>query len=180
MQRLFFALWPDQVVRARIEALAAGLRLSQGRRVPMNNVHITLVFLGAVETAQRVCVESGADKVEADPFDLRLDQLGCWPRSQVLWLGASVLPPELTRLAASLHQGIARCGVKLDPRPFHAHLTLMRRVRRARRGGSVEPVVWPVGDFALVESITRTEGAAYEVLKTWGLGGERAPESLSS
>ncbi|MEK7758301.1 MAG: 2'-5' RNA ligase family protein, partial [Pseudomonadota bacterium] len=51
-QRLFFALWPDPVLQQRLaQAAEALLPRAAGRRVRAENLHCTLVFLGAVEAA---------------------------------------------------------------------------------------------------------------------------------
>ena len=46
-QRLFFALWPDPAVRAALAGVTARLPLPRGRLTPPQNLHVTLVFLGA-------------------------------------------------------------------------------------------------------------------------------------
>jgi 2'-5' RNA ligase len=171
MQRLFFALWPDDGVRARIETATAGLAVRQGRRVPSENLHITLVFMGSVDASARIYAEAVADDLRAVSAELRLDQLGYWPGPRVLWLGASRVPPELRRLQLLLQQGIARTGMELDDRPFKPHMTLMRKVSPAPRLPTLEPIDWPIEQFALVESVTRSAGAVYRVLRLWELGG---------
>lgn len=169
MQRLFFALWPDEGVRARLEAVTAALPVRQGRRVPSENLHITLVFLGHVEESARACAEAVADSVVATPFEFHLDQLGFWPGPRVLWLGASTIPTDLLRLQTQLHEGLRQCGVELDERPFKPHMTLMRKASTRGQLGTIEPIDWQVEHFVLVESVTHSDRAVYRVLKTWGL-----------
>jgi 2'-5' RNA ligase len=169
-QRLFFALWPDEGVRARIEKAVVQLPVREGRRVPRDNLHITLVFLGSVAESSRRCVEGVADGIQASPFSLSLDQVGYWPRPRVVWLGASTIPDKLARLEAALSQGIAQCGIEVENRPYAPHMTLLRKVSRPARLGSLDPIEWRVDHFALVESVTNVDGAVYQVLKRWALG----------
>ncbi len=49
MPRLFFALWPDPPTRTALAMLVDGLPLVGGRRVPAENLHLTLAFLGNVD-----------------------------------------------------------------------------------------------------------------------------------
>jgi 2'-5' RNA ligase len=168
-QRLFFALWPDEAVRARIDAMAAGLPVRAGRRVPRDNLHITLVFLGGVAESARRCAEAVADGVRARPFSLSLDQLGHWPRPRVVWVGASTMPDKLARLESALRQGVTQCGIDVDDRPFAPHMTLFRKVSRAGRMAVAEPIEWRVDHFVLVESVTNADGAVYRVLRRWNL-----------
>lgn len=169
-QRLFLALWPDDDVRRRIAKLTAACRVSGGRPVPRANWHITLAFLGGQDSETRRCIEAVAAAVRAPAFELRLDRLGYWPApGGILWLGASEVPEALGRLAAHLSDGISTCGVERDRRPFHAHLTLMRRVQRVVRLDPLAPLSWPVEEFVLCESVTDPGGARYRVLARWTL-----------
>jgi RNA 2',3'-cyclic 3'-phosphodiesterase len=139
--------------------------------VPSENLHITLVFMGSVDASARIGAEAVADELRTVSAELRLDQLGYWPGPRVLWLGASTVPPELRHLQILLQEGIARAGMELDDRPFKPHMTLMRKVSPAPRLPTLEPIVWQVKHFALIESVTHSVGAVYRVLKIWGLGG---------
>lgn len=168
-QRLFFALWPDDRVRAALARLASGLRLRQGRWVRPENLHVTLVFLGAVSADRRGCVEEVAAGVRAGPFDLALDQVGWWRRPQVLWAGASVTPEPLRRLVEGLREGCARCGFSPEERPFEVHATLARKVFREPPPAAIEPIFWAVGAFSLVRSSLSPAGSAYAVVRSWTL-----------
>ncbi|MGH8591648.1 MAG: RNA 2',3'-cyclic phosphodiesterase [Gammaproteobacteria bacterium] len=169
-QRLFLALWPHDALRHRIAEVAAACRVSGGRPVPRGNWHVTLAFLGSLDGERRGCVERVAAAVRVPAFELWLDRLGFWPRpGGILWLGSSEPPEALVRLATLLGDGISSSGIEADRRPFHAHLTLMRRVERAVRLDPPAPLCWPVTDFVLCESVTDPRGARYRVLKRWML-----------
>jgi 2'-5' RNA ligase len=167
-QRLFFALWPDDEVR---DACARILKQAQknhdGKPVYLNNLHITLAFLGYVSDAQRACAEAVADTINMEPFNLRFDQTGWFKRPKVLWLGAKETPDALIQLVASLNQGLRGCDIMLDERPFAAHLTLMRKVGKFSKM-EIEPIDWHVDRFCLVQSFTHPEGVEYRVIKSWG------------
>lgn len=169
VQRLFFALWPDDEVRARLGPLTRTVVHKTGRPVAAENLHITLVFLGSVVAERFPCVKAVADGVQGKCFRLTLDRIGHWPRPQVLWAGASVTPPELAALARELSEGLKSCGFTPETRPYQAHLTLARKVNRAKPGLTMEPVSWSVDRFCLVRSLTLPEGVKYEVLASWPL-----------
>lgn len=170
VQRLFLALWPDEELRQQIKRHSKVL-LSHGggRPVALENIHITLAFLGNVDASQQACVEQVADRIQCPAFRLTLDQAGHWSRPRVLWIGASEIPDTLLKLVADLYKGIRNCGLELDSRPYRAHLTLMRKVNRAPAELNVQPVDWQVNRFVLVRSTTLPEGVKYEVAKEWGL-----------
>ena len=169
-RRLFFALWPEEPVRERLDNLRReAVGDGPGRPVARDKLHLTLCFLGGVDAGTAVCLEQAAGRVAVPPFTLTFDSLGHWARPQVLWLGAGETPEELSELVRQLRRAQADCGLKPEGRPFQAHLTLARKVRRRPSLPEVAPVHWPVSDFALVASETLPEGARYEVVGRWPL-----------
>ncbi|WP_126455736.1 RNA 2',3'-cyclic phosphodiesterase [Sulfuriflexus mobilis] len=166
-QRLFFALWPDDAVRGACAGIIKQARNNHdGKAVQLNNLHITLAFLGYVSEAQRECVEAAADAISMAPFDLRFDHVGWFKRPKVLWLGAHETPEALLQLVADLNRGVRGCDIELDERPFATHLTLMRKVREFNEM-ETEPIDWRVDRFCLVQSLTHREGVEYQVVKSW-------------
>lgn len=171
-RRLFFALWPEEPVRERLHGLRQdAVGTAVGRPVPRENLHLTLCFLGGVDAETRACVEQAAAAVAVPPFTLTFDRLGYWARPGVLWLGADETPARLSELVAQLRRVQAGCGSKPEGRPFRAHLTLARKVRRRPRLPEVAPLLWPVEAFTLVASETLPGGARYEVVARWPLRG---------
>lgn len=168
-QRLFFALWPDEAVRRQLADYRDLLKGCRGRLVVPENLHITLAFLGSVDADTRSCLEQAADIISVPAFTLKLDELGFWRRSQVVWLGTGETPEPLLGLASALKQAMLGCGLEPESRPFQTHLTLMRKARRAPAEEPCEATLWPVADFALMLSDTRPEGVRYEVLQRWPL-----------
>lgn len=167
-QRLFFALWPDDAMR---EALTPLLKLKQecgGRDHPPANLHITLNFLGAVDAETRDCLELAAANIVTPPFDLTLDRFGYWPRPRVMWLGSSEIPQPLADLVMALNRVVEQCGLQPERRPYHPHLTLLRKARQAPLGSPPE-LHWQAHDFVLAESVSTPAGVAYRVLRRWPL-----------
>ncbi|MGD8999576.1 MAG: RNA 2',3'-cyclic phosphodiesterase [Granulosicoccaceae bacterium] len=165
--RLFFALWPDDQVRKQLGKIQREAVLQhRGRPVHVDNLHITLAFIGHVPTSDLPCLEEMAERIRFTPFTLQLDQLGAFSRSRVLWLGASEVPEALQDLARRVNEGVAACGFDIDERPFKAHLTLMRKVSHLR-DFEIKPVTWSINSFCLVQSHTNPEGVQYEVLRSF-------------
>jgi 2'-5' RNA ligase len=151
------------------QAAAALLPRAAGRRVREENLHCTLVFLGAVEAAQRLCLEDAAALVRAEPFTLTLDRLGYFRRPQVAWLGCTTTPAALQALVAGLNYGAASCGFPPEQRPYEVHLTVARKLRRDPGRMPIMPIAWPVQQFALMESVSESDGVHYRPLRFWDL-----------
>jgi 2'-5' RNA ligase len=172
VKRLFFTLWPEEALRQKLYTLGGELLGDdRGRRVPVENLHQTLAFLGYVNAERQLCLEREASAVQSSAFTLTLNHAGFWPRKGILWVGGGV-PEGLLALVRALHLGLTACGLEPETRPFQIHLTLARNVRRLRleREHAIAPLTWPVRQFALVASQTLPDGARYEVLRTWDLG----------
>jgi len=168
--RLFFALWPDDEVRAALAAAAAPLLDScRGRRVPARNYHLTLAFLGAVDAERLDALRAAAGTVRAEPFSLSMDCHGHWPKPRVAWLGCRRPPAAAGALAGALWAALAPLGFEAECRPFQPHLTVLRDCRRCDWPGPVSPLSWPVTDFVLVGSEPGVGAPRYEVVGCWGL-----------
>lgn len=165
-KRLFFALWPDPVLKAAIAGAArTPARGAPGRRVRDENLHLTVLFLGAVETAAEAALAQAAALVRAAPFDLTLDRVGSFFRARVLWIGPSQVPAQLGDLRGQLEAAARTAGVAFDPKPLVPHVTCYRDVRQTLGPAPVEPLPWPVRSFALVHSA----GGQYHVVSQWPL-----------
>ncbi len=86
--RLFFALWPDEGVRAQLAHWARELHaVCGGRPMRAENLHVTLAFLGSVEDGRVAEVERVAGEVAPRVVSLILDQPGYWKHNRIAWAG---------------------------------------------------------------------------------------------
>jgi 2'-5' RNA ligase len=156
-------------------AIACSTSLAGGRQVPEQNLHLTLVFVGNVASADQACLEAGASAIHPPPrFSLRFDRIGSFPRARVIWLGASEVPAGLLRLQAAVAEAVGACGLDVDPRPYAPHVTLRRRIRRPH-SASLEPVIgWQADCFWLVESPPPGSGG-YRLLRRFELAPAPSP-----
>lgn len=168
-ERLFFALWPDKTVRGALAAYSRELqRECRGKRVPPQNLHATLAFLGNTSAEKLEAICSAAAKVAVPAFDLRIDRPGYWQHNTIAWAGCETVPEPLQRLADDLRAALVAAEVKFDAKPFVPHVTLLRKANRPQRFPPLVPISWRVEGFVLVRSDPQTDGTAYEVIGTWG------------
>jgi 2'-5' RNA ligase len=168
-RRLFYALWPDDPVRHALLHWQTANLPAAVRWQHRADLHLTLHFLGLVAQDRLDALCALGAGLRAEGFELILDELGHWPRPQVLWAGPAETAPELVELHARLGAGLQALGFEPDSRPFAAHVTLARKIRRWPQGAAALAAVrWPVREFALVESVP---GAvpAYQPLARWPL-----------
>ncbi|MCB1859666.1 MAG: RNA 2',3'-cyclic phosphodiesterase [Gammaproteobacteria bacterium] len=169
-QRLFFALWPDEGVKGLLRSLQESVSPKSGRAVVAEDLHITLAFLGSVERRLLGCVEGAAQGVSGvPPFSLKLDQLGHWPRSGILWCGPGFVPVELRALVRYLWRALMRCGFTPDDRAYTPHVTCYRRSSPISPRELLPALNWPVREFVLVRSIAGGSAPRYRIIKKWSL-----------
>ena len=97
MNRLFFAIWPDDPGVDRLRALAESLAPRVGGRpVPRDNIHLTLAFLGDLDD-ERAAIAASAP-IEGKALDLSLDRLGSFRKARVAWAGSTRPPAGLIGL----------------------------------------------------------------------------------
>ena len=164
-RRVFFALWPDADTRARlVRATKDAVRRSGGRPIAKDRFHITVAFLGNL-TPAGLEIASAVPPIRVGAFALLLDVLGTFESSRSLWLGTRSVPPALVELERRLWDALTAKGFIREERIYRPHLTLARRARPVE--AQIEPVEWPVGELALVESLPAGRNVHYEPLRTW-------------
>jgi 2'-5' RNA ligase len=177
LNRLFFALWPDDAVRRACAEAARELRLKMQPSGYMSNperYHITLLFLGdTVPPEQEQAAIEAAAAVRAAPFQLNLDSAGSFRNRQVpWWLAPRESPRALAELYESLHEAMMAARVVPDRMKFVPHLTVLRDAHKALPSTAIKPVEWPVRDFVLVRSRLDLQPVRYEIVESWPLKAE--------
>ena len=166
--RLFFALWPDEAVRAQLAHWTRELHaVCGGRPTRPENLHVTLAFLGSVEDARVAEVECAAGEVAPRVVSLVLDQPGYWKRNRIAWAGASTVPAGLDAFVAELRSALERSHIGFDSKGFVSHVTLLRDAREPRAMPALDPIEWRLDGFALVRSVALPRSSSYEVLRSW-------------
>ena len=166
--RLFFALWPDEATRERLAGWTRAIhRAGGGRAMRPENVHLTLAFLGGTDATLLPAITAAAGRATTSPFTLRIDEPGYWRHNRIAWAGVREPPPALDALVADLRAALVEAGIAFDPKPFAAHITLVRNARPGFELPDLEPIDWSVRGFVLVRTVTGREGSAYEVIRRW-------------
>lgn len=168
LRRLFVAVWPAPRLAAELTSLAKPY-LSRGRPVGQERLHLTLAFLGALSPAQTESVLGALALVHKPACSLVLDRVGHWRRSGILWFGSSNEQPAILDLATSVRASLTGCGLTIERRLFHPHVTIARKCWQPPALGSIKPVVWPIDNFSLIESTLHQSGSRYRPLETWAL-----------
>ncbi len=163
-----------------INSLKADLNDVPVRWVAVENIHLTLKFIGETseENVQQISslIQNCAQTVS--PFELQVTGFGVFPdtrRPLVLWVGVSA-PENLATLQQKIESGLAHLGYPVEDRPFNPHLTIAR-VRRgtgapdakrimaamdAHKTISSDPVL--IDSVSLFQSVLNRNGSVYNRL----------------
>lgn len=171
--RLFFAVWPDDAVRAALARRARSLHQEcGGRMIAARNIHLTLVFLGNVATGRMPDLHALAATMAAPAFDLIVDAVEYWRHNRIVWAGTAACPEALRALVTQLTCASRKAGFRCEGREYVPHITLLRDARCSPTVQACGGVVWRADDFVLVRSLHRNGAVVYEVIGRWPLGDE--------
>ncbi|EEF79145.1 RNA 2',3'-cyclic phosphodiesterase [Methylophaga thiooxydans] len=170
MKRLFFALWPDNNSRQQIAQINQQIFFPDIRKLIPDNLHITLVFLGNVDDAIATAVQQRAGDIIAPPISLEFNELDYWVKPKIVCLTCQRQPKAVYQLVNALTAMLAEYPVRVEQRPYRAHITLARKAKQ-RPELNFSPVVINADSFALVESISTEKGVRYQVRERWLLKG---------
>lgn len=168
--RLFFAVWPEASCRHRLAATARNLTsVCGGRQMFTGNLHMTLLFIGAIDRSLIPALEAAASGLRVPSFEIALDRLDCFGHHRIACAAPGRVPEALSMLASQLREAVAATGIGFDRKPFVPHVTLLRNIDRSFAARTMPALAWHIGSFALVESIATERGVRYRTLETWQL-----------
>lgn len=190
MIRCFIAIdLPDDVrvaiddAQARLKRAHVGVKISWTK---VDNLHVTLQFLGYVEEAVVEKIKSALQSVAAQhpAFELPVRGTGAFPnenRPRVIWVGCDDSEGRLKAFAGAVQAAMQPLGFEPEHREFSAHLTL-GRVKVPRPDVALTRAVDSLKDTAfgtlrvqaihLVESQLHPEGSIYTKLSSHVLGAQ--------
>lgn len=164
--RLFFALWPDANTRQELIQLSQSLAFNEFKWVPAYNLHVTLVFMGHIDTDATNLIKQSVENITAQPFTLTFDNLSYWSKPKILCLTCRQTSPDAIMLAATLESVVANCGLHTELRPYIPHITLARQARYLPEV-TIDPLAWRAEAFCLIESCSKPDGVYYKVIQQW-------------
>lgn len=147
--RLFYALWPDKETCTALTELQS---VVSGKKVPPENLHITLAFLG--EQSMEVIPVLKQILKTLPPFSLKLslDKTSCFRSKRISWAGMTETPESLIQLHTTLRQALSEKQISFDKRNrFKPHITLARQSDHLELAEFV-PISWQARHLVLAES----------------------------
>ncbi len=161
----------------QIDRLRESVTRAQASWSREESIHLTLKFLGEIQTSRLSNLSNAAAGAVADfsPFQITLEETGVFPKHgtpRVLWIGVKDESGKLAELHTRLEEACAREGFAKEERPFHPHLTLarLRKQEGVRALASMhktmgfEPVNVVVSELLVIRSEPSGAGSKYTVI----------------
>lgn len=172
--RLFFGIRPPAAIRDPLIDIMDGI--DGARWQDDDQLHLTLRYLGEVETHQADDLAEAAFRVQFQPFDLQISGTGYFERkgiARAVW--AAIEPSQpLARLQSRIERLCRNVGMEPDTRKFTPHITLARLNTTSSpvgpflaRHANLHLGPWRVEDYILYESTLRDQGSLYEPIVTY-------------
>jgi len=128
--RCFIAIDIPNEIKKKIEPLIKELNVNGIKPVEVDNLHITIKFLGEINEGKRKKVEKTLNHISFLPFSISLAGIGAFPNEnyiRVIWIGS--YSSELVDLIKEIDEKMFRLGFKRE-RDYVPHLTIARVKRR--------------------------------------------------
>jgi len=169
----------DRLQKEMKSVIPRGVRWTQE-----SNWHITLHFLGDVPKEDHDLLYSTLEEGISGhaPFSLTLDAPGFFgskQKPQVLWVGLQK-EPALLALHASCQSVLQRDNFRTEERRYNPHITLgyVKQAHHAAAPFQEHVDVWSIpsvsqlfSEVVLIRSTLRPQGAKYDIVKRFPLGG---------
>ncbi|TWJ16581.1 RNA 2',3'-cyclic phosphodiesterase [Geobacter argillaceus] len=178
MHRLFVAIdLPDEVKRELAKLRREEI---QGARwVPVEQLHLTLRFIGEVDDATFEAIRQALGAVRGGQFPLAVQLVGHFPPRKsphVLWVGADA-GESLADLQGQVEDAVQTAGLAPEHRPFSPHITIARLretpphvvAELEKRHQAFACAPFEVPSFHLYESTLTGKGAIHTVVRSYPL-----------
>ena len=146
-------------------------------------LHLTMKFLGHTPESTINDVIDHVEKItlNMNPFDLKIEETGCFPvptRPRILWLGLKGNLDLLKSMVESIENVLEPLGFPKDSRDILPHITLARIKYPQKHTPNVDPFLkssydpidFPVDRMQFFSSELLPFGAVHTILKTFPLG----------
>jgi len=139
--RLFVAVLLSDEMKKTITGTMHGMKKTgiKGSYAPIQNLHLTLAFIGNVTSAEPD--KEALQNIKIKPFKLSLSELGCF--GDLLWAGIKG-NQGLSAAVKSVRDALDASGIDYDKQKFVPHITLVRKMN-----GNWKQIPAPKGDMTV-------------------------------
>lgn len=181
--RLFFGIGLPGGIGKEVYDFCESLKskLPKMKWVEEENLHVTLRFLGEVDSSRLGSLSDAARKTSSSVkrFEILLGELGAFPnprKARVFWLGLRKGSDETSGLFTALEERLVGAGFNAEGKSYHPHVTLARLSPPQSPLLTLERLSIPsfpsftCDKFTLYESVLTPKGPIYKVIEEFKFG----------
>lgn len=178
--RSFIAIELSPENQAKLSQIIKELKTSGAdvKWVRPENIHLTLKFLGQVETKQIPEITEILEETAKgfDKFEIQLNELGAFPKihsPRVIWVNANEPTGIISTIVFQLEERLEKLGFAKEGREFTAHITIGRvrssdgrinLVDKLKQTKISSPIIQEVNKLTLFKSTLTPSGPIYGVI----------------
>ncbi len=177
--RAFIALEIPPDVRDIIWSSAKpvyGMLRSLVKWVPVENMHLTLRFLGGISLNKSNELRENLRHISSqfNPIKFKVSEPGVfpsWKEPRILWIGLDAIEGELNLLQGKIEQIVQMVSLPQEKQKFHPHITVGRVktpslfISNSWKNVKIQQnPLFVVDRVTLFKSILNPSGAVYEVV----------------
>ncbi len=177
--RVFVAIdFPDEVIKevARVQELI-GKRNFTGKFTELENLHLTLKFLGEIEEEKVEMVKNSLREIKFGKFEVKLGNIGVFhfrKEPKIVWI--KIFGKKIYDLQKEIDSALEKEGFFREER-FMGHLTIARVKYVKDKNGfeehikkiNVKGIGFMINNFKLMKSELKGQGPVYIVLEEYGV-----------
>ena len=168
----------DKQILSRVASITSSLLTLGGdlKPVEVENIHLTLKFLGNVSTPRLADVKSSLKQLAFPSFSAEIKGAGAFPnlnRMNVIWVGVDEGWSQVEQIYEQLEKLLSSQGFRRENRPFSHHITIAR-VKSGRKRDEVANFLQHLSDESfgtitvnkvrLKQSVLSSSGPKYSTL----------------
>lgn len=185
MTRLFFALDIEKADQTAIAKWREQVLNLPFKKIPRQNFHITLAFLGNISDAERQALIDKANTYMSEcyqlnsvkcPLNLHLDRCGWFKKPKVIYLANSIIPDWLDELANYLNVCASQLTIFQEERAYSPHVSLYRKATTSAdkflhttEQQLRTDIKITIKSFSLYQSMSTPDGVQYIPINQWCL-----------
>lgn len=177
MIRLFIAINIPELIKMQIQGMGRSIR--NGRPIPAEQLHLTLKFIGEVESSRLLDIQETLEEITFDKFSIKIKGIGTFPprgAPRILWAG--IAPTDATaRIRNTIENKLAAINIPKERQKHTPHITLARlrncpleQVHNFLAGNALlETEEFEVARFSLYSSRLTKKGAIHTIEREYSL-----------
>lgn len=156
-----------------------GRSIKNGRPVPAEQLHLTLKFIGEVESSRLLDIHETLEEITFDTFSIKVKGIGTFPprgAPRILWAG--IAPTDATtRLRKTIENKLAAINIPREKQKYTPHITLARlkncplqQVHSFLAGNALlETQEFEIASFSLYSSQLTKKGAIHSIEREYSV-----------